>query len=497
MESHTTPELVFIPAPGMGHIPSTVELAKLLLTRNDLISVSIHIIELPNHASKIQAYVDTQSRLNPYPDRLTFVTYPPQYDPTDPCTSLESIFSLIRAHQPLVKQAVEARVRDGLGNPVGFVLDMFCSGMADIARNLNVPSYVFSTSGAGGLMFILYAQWLADHQGVDVAAVFSDPGYSGVVPGFENPVPTAVVPYGFKDKEYMCEVLLNLGRRFREMKGILVNTYVELEPLVMHALWEDHGSQGIPRVFPVGPTLVLGDKGRGGPDSGEEKNEVIQWLDGQPESSVVFLCFGSCGCFDEEQVKEIANGLDRSGYRFLWALRLFPREGAQRTTLNEKESFLEVLPEGFIERTAHKGKVIGWVPQVEVLAHPATGGFVSHCGWNSTLESMWFGVPMATWPLGAEQQLTAFQLVKEARLAVEIRMDYNVDWPAGKGNFIVTTEEIEKGVKKLMSMDKKMKENVKKMSEEGRKAQEEGGSSYSWLGHFIEDVVSNANLKSA
>ena len=65
----------------------------------------------------------------------------------------------------------------------------------------------------------------------------------------------------------------------------------------------------------------------------------------------------------------------------------------------------EVLPEGFLDRTMSIGKVIGWAQQVAVLTHSAIGGFVSHCGWNSILESIWYGVPVATWPLYAEQQL--------------------------------------------------------------------------------------------
>ncbi|KAL9246037.1 hypothetical protein vseg_019621 [Gypsophila vaccaria] len=478
-------ELVFVPTPGMGHIVSTVQLAKLVLNLNPRIAISIYVIHFPMHASKVNAYIDSHSRDNPYPTRLTFITLPPLPNPPDPSTP--SLFAaIIELHKPVIKQAVEGRVRAGFPKPVGFVLDMFCAGMADIANELNVPTYIFFTSGASLLNFMFYTQSFADdNRDINVAVEFSKAEFSAVVPGFKNPVASAVVPAVVQEKNG-SELLINFARRFRDMKGILVNTYVELESFGMEALRNGGDGGKFPTIYPVGPIVEVSKKSGGDNNEGDES--VIEWLDGQPKSSVVFLCFGSMGSFDEEQVKEIANGLEGSGHRFLWALRKPPPPGKVGSP---GETFLEALPEGFVERTSDRGKIIGWAPQVEVLAHPAVGGFVSHCGWNSTLESLWFGVPMATWPIYAEQQLNALQLVKELEVAVEIRMDYKRDMKSQKAAFLVKAEEIEKGIKALMNMDEKIRERVKKMSEYGRKALEQGGSSYKYLEGFIESVLSN------
>ena len=150
----------------------------------------------------------------------------------------------------------------------------------------------------------------------------------------------------------------------------------------------------------------------------------------------------------------------------------------------------EVLPEGFLDRTIKIGKVIGWAPQVTVLAHSAIGGFVSHCGWNSTLESIWYGIPMATWPLFDDQQLNAFQLVKDLGLAVEIKMDYLRD-----NDYIVSAQEIEIGLNNLVNMDNKMRKNIEEMKRISRKVMTEGGSSHSSLGKFIEDMINNISCK--
>jgi UDP:flavonoid glycosyltransferase YjiC (YdhE family) len=114
----------------------------------------------------------------------------------------------------------------------------------------------------------------------------------------------------------------------------------------------------------------------------------------------------------------------------------------------------ELLPEGFLERTKEKGMVWpSWAPQTEILPHPAIGGFVTHCGWNSTLEGLWFGVPMIPWPLYAEQHLNAFHLVKEMRVAVALEVDR-------KREGLVTAAGLERAIKQLMDAG----------SEEGRRA---------------------------
>lgn len=189
-------------------------------------------------------------------------------------------------------------------------------------------------------------------------------------------------------------------------------------------------------------------------------------------------------------MKEIAHALELTGHRFLWSLRRPPPPGGRSP--GDYEDLGEVLPQGFLERTAGIGKVIGWAPQVDVLSHCAVGGFVSHCGWNSTLESLWFGVPMAAWPLYAEQQINAFLMVEELGLAVEIKLDYRKDDVFNPdSSVLVTAGEIESGIKRLMDGKNEIRKKVKRMSEMSRLAMVEGGSSYISLGTLLEDIMGN------
>ncbi|XVF46723.1 hypothetical protein PTKIN_Ptkin03bG0051100 [Pterospermum kingtungense] len=123
---------------------------------------------------------------------------------------------------------------------------------------------------------------------------------------------------------------------------------------------------------------------------------------------------------------------------------------------------------------------------MEVLAHKAIGGFVSHCGWNSIQESLWYGVPIVTWPMYAEQQLNAFKMVKELGLAEEMRLDYR----RGTSD-VVMADEIEKAVRLVMDGGSEVRKKVKEMSEMAGKAVEEGGSSFSSTGRLIEDMIRN------
>jgi hypothetical protein len=195
------------------------------------------------------------------------------------------------------------------------------------------------------------------------------------------------------------------------------------------------------------------------------------------------------GSFSEEQLKEIASALEQSGYRFLWSVRQPPPKGKMGFPTDYANPE-EAVPTGFLDRTAGIGKVIGWAPQVAILAHPAIGGFVSHCGWNSILESLWFGVPIAAWPLFSEQQLNAFEMMIELGLAAEIKMDYRKDFRA-ENEVIVSADIIEKGIMSVMEQDSEVRKKVKAMSEMGKKALLDGGSSHSILGRLIEDMMNN------
>ncbi|KAK1396514.1 UDPGT domain-containing protein [Heracleum sosnowskyi] len=230
--------------------------------------------------------------------------------------------------------------------------------------------------------------------------------------------------------------------------------------------------------------IPLHIKEKAGGQDFDEAAHVLKWLDEKSLTSVVFLCFGTFGSFPEDQVKEIALALEHSGHPFLWSLRPVAKQGH----LRKYDNLDDILPPGFLERTSRTGKIIGWAPQVAVLSHRAVGGFISHCGWNSILESVWFGVPIATWPSYAEQQLNAFEMVNELEMAVDICMDYE-HHAYSKCEVIIEAKIIESKIREVMKDGSDLRKKVNEIKGKSRAAMAENGSSYINLGRLIEDII--------
>ncbi|PON38768.1 UDP-glucuronosyl/UDP-glucosyltransferase [Parasponia andersonii] len=334
--------------------------------------------------------------------------------------------------------------------------------MIDVANELRVLTYTCFGPPllAGSSLITFHLQALRDDHGRDIRTEFKKKDRISaelVSPGFINPVPVDVLPGMVFDKSSSNLV------KDKGSQSVVLNTFMELEPHALHHLIHEENS---PAMYSVGPVLSL----------------------------IAFLCFGSMGSFGEGQLKEICLALERTGFRFLWCLR--------HSLPNDRPAFPSnfvdpklVLPEGFLDRTEEIGKIISWAPQVAILSHPAVRGFVSHYGWNSLLESLWFGVPVATWPLFSEQQLNAFVMVKKLGLAVEMKMDYNWGFDSEiDGNqeaVLVSAQEIEVGIRRVMEGESDIRKRVRDVKEKSRMAVMEGGSSHFSLGCFIGNVFDN------
>ncbi|CAN1749091.1 UDP-glycosyltransferase 71K2 [Linum perenne] len=477
--------LVMIPIPAVGHIPPVVEFAKRLTGRNSQLSVTIVLIRTP-FSPEVDSFSDSLAETCDS-ESIQFVRISePKLPPADSHTSVHSFFTkFLDSQTEAVKEALAERFSgDSSGDSsvslVGFMVDILTTKMIDLGKELGVPSYLFFPSCAAFLGFLMDLP--ATGHSPELAA--GDPDGEMVYPSYAHRVANRLLPAAFLDGEDYRDAV-GFTRKYAEVDGIVVNSFDKLESRALDLL---DGDKSFPPVFPVGPVLDLkGHDTYGNTSSSSQK--AMTWLDAQPPKSVVFMCFGSLGSFSDAQLKEIAIGLEQVRHvRFLWVFR---RKSPEKATLQPDDSALKPLGEGFLERTKDRVMVCGWLPQAAILSHNAIGGFMSHCGWNSTLESIWHAVPILAWPMYSEQQMNAFYLVRELGLAVELRADYRI-WEGDEdGEMSVKGDEIARKIELVMDEESDVRKKVKEMSELGKSSLGEGGSSFDSMGRFIDLVIKN------
>ncbi|KAG2686387.1 hypothetical protein I3843_09G003400 [Carya illinoinensis] len=260
-------------------------------------------------------------------------------------------------------------------------------------------------------------------------------------------------PRSFNRDSNRQDHMSSIQEKIREAEGgaygVLVNSCEELEPAYVQEYRKTIGE----KIWCIGPvslcnkdTLDMAERGKKG---SIDETQCLKWLDSWPPRTVIYACFGSLNRLTPPQLVELGLGLEVSNKPFIWVIR-----GEYRREETEKW----LLEEGFEERVKGRGLLIrGWAPQLLILSHPAIGGFITHCGWNSTLEGICGGIPMITWPLFEKQF-------------------YNE-------KFIVQVLEINWGKKE------ERRERVGKVGEIGKRAIEEGGSSYLNMALLVEDIM--------
>lgn len=233
---------------------------------------------------------------------------------------------------------------------------------------------------------------------------FPEIPYSPIYPWWQlSPVFQSYVK-GDPDSEFIRDSYLGNFASY----GWVFNSFDGLEGIHLDYLGKqlEHG-----RVWGIGPVNV-GPK-EGGGSSATLASDICSWLDTCEDHSVVFVCFGSQAVLTNEQMQELTLGLEKSGVKFILSVK-----GA---TKGHDHGNYASIPEGFEDRVAGRGFVIkGWAPQVSILGHKAVCAFLTHCGWNSILESIVAGVPMLAWPMGADQYLNTTLLVEQLDVAIRV-----------------------------------------------------------------------------
>ncbi|KAJ1421215.1 UDP-glycosyltransferase family, conserved site [Sesbania bispinosa] len=444
--------IAIVSSPGFSHLVPIVEFTKRLVSQYPSFHVTCIVPSLGPHPDSSKAYLET------LPSNIEPILLPPINKEDLPQGASPGVqiqltvtLSLPTIHEVLKSLSSKAPL-------VAFIVDPFAFEVLDFAKKFNSMSYFYFPCAAMVLSLCLHLPKLDD----DVSGEFKDLTepiqLPGCVPllGCDLPTPTQ------NRSSEAYKLFVERAKKIFMADGILINSFLAIESGAIRALAEERN--GKINLYPVGPITQKMSRIEA------DMSDCLKWLDSQPPCSVLYVSFGSGGTLSQRQINELALGLELSGQRFLWVLRS-PSDSASAAYLEAtNEDPLQFLPIGFLERTKEQGLIVPlWAPQVQVLSHNSVGGFLSHCGWNSVLESMQEGVPIIAWPLFAEQRMNAVMLANCLKVALRLKV---------KEDEIVETEENAKVIKCLMEGEegKEMRKRMKNLKVSAAYALKDGSS---------------------
>ncbi|EES00287.1 hypothetical protein BDA96_03G066300 [Sorghum bicolor] len=454
------PHVVLVCFPSQGHLNPTLRLAKRLAAKGLLVTccTTSGVGACLAAASSSSAAVSTGG-VRVGSGRIRFEFLDDHGNEKDDLmryleTSGRAAFAELLARQAAAGRPVTCVV----GNP-------FLPWAVDVAAEAGVPAAVlWVQSCAVFSLYYHYARGLVEfppEDDTDDARV----ALPGLPPLSVADVPSFLLPSN--PYKMIADAILGQFRNVDKAAWVLVNSFTELERDVLAAL------PGVtprpPQLIPVGPLIELEEDG-GGAVRGDlikaEDDDCVGWLDAQPPRSVVYASVGSIVVLSAEEVAEMAHGLASAGRPFLWVVRPDTRP---------------LLPEGFLDTVAGRGMVVPWSPQERVLAHAATACFLTHCGWNSTLETVAAGVPVVAFPQWGDQCTDAKFLVDELRMGVRLRAPLRREAVREAVDAAVAGPEADA-----------MLSSARSWSAVARAAVAPGGSSDRHVQTFVDEVVRRA-----
>ncbi|KAL3376604.1 hypothetical protein AABB24_003173 [Solanum stoloniferum] len=445
--------ILAIPYPGRGHINPLMNLCKLIAatsTPNHLLQISFIVTE--------EWYSFLES--DPKPDNIQFRTIP-NIIPSEKDRSKDFL-----GFMKVVFTKMEApvdRILDGLLKPNVILADSFLPWAVSIGGRRNIPVASFWTMSVTNFSVFYHHQLLlanghfeANFTGIATCTSLKQ-GEEVVnyIPGIK-PICVKDFPSSFNRKREMLPFLLEyVSQMASKAQYALFTTIEALESQVIEVL---QAELPVP-IFTVGPTIPFFDTEF---KTNQLSPNYLSWLDDQPKDSVLYISQGSFMSVSKEQLDEIIAGVHSSSVRTFWVAR----------------ENVSLLTNGIGKR----GIVVPWCDQLKVLCHPSVGGFWSHCGWNSTKEGAFAGVPFLTFPIGADQFTNSKQIVE----------DWKIGWRINKeSEKLVKRDEIAQLLQSFMDHDSYEGKEMRRRAMEIRNTCLEaidGGTIQGNIDKFIRDI---------
>ncbi|XP_047318555.1 UDP-glucose iridoid glucosyltransferase-like [Impatiens glandulifera] len=411
---------------------------------------------------------------------FSFIPLPDGFSGPDVGISFGSFLNFHSA----INTKIESLLLDRLGREIDdesgaekiacIIYDTIFCNVESAAHRLGIPSVSLHTSSATCLRVHLN---LPDLQ-----------SYIPIPDGFGDEIAPGLDPLRFKDLDILLaphvqEMLPFVAKtsNVTTAAAVILNTGSCLEQASLEEIKKKCGGGGAIPVFAPGPLFKLAPSASASSSLLEENTDCLKWLDRQAPDSVIYISMGSLVRIETDEFKELAHALADSEQPFLWVVRPDLLQGEAGTTAAVIERLPEKVKRVILEE--ERGMVVEWAPQKEVLAHKAVGGFLSHCGWSSTVESMGEGVPMICRPGFGDQWVNARYVSAVWGAGLEL---------GGGNRKALERGEIEAAIKKVMSgkLGEEMRKKAGDMKSKIESSIVKGGSSYNDLDSFVQFILS-------
>lgn len=473
---------VLVPLMSPGHLIPMVDLAKLLAQHGVIVS----IISTPLNTIRFKSGID-HSVKSGLQIRILELEFPAvQAGLPKGCENMDSLPSrdLIKdffVAASMLQKPFEELFSDLKPSPSCIISGKNMAWTVDSACKFRVPRIFFDGMGCFSSTCTQKLQSSKVHEVVSKFEPFVVPGLAHRIELTKSQLPENLNP-GSPD---LVDVRNKMVAAESISDGIIVNTFEELELEYVQEFKKIKGG----KVWCIGPVSACNksesEKAARGKTVSLDENQCLKWLDLQQPNSVVYASLGSICGLTCSQLIELGLGLEASNRPFIWVLR-----GGEKS--KELEKWIE--EERFEERIKGRGFLIkGWSPQILVLCHPSVGAFLTHCGWNSTLEGCCSGLPIITCPLFAEQFINEKLITEVLGTGVSVGVKAAVTWGMEeKSGLVMKRGDVKNAIDKIFDKgvegeDRRRK--AKEIAKMAKRALEEGGSSYLNIEALIQDIM--------
>nr|UXY92013.1 UDP-glycosyltransferase UGT15 [Glycyrrhiza glabra] len=477
------PHFVLVPLLAQGHMIPMIDMARILAEKG----VIVTLVSTPNNASRFEPTICRANKsglpihLLQIPFQFQQVGLPLGCDNLDALPSTNLLRKFYNALD-MLQEPLEQHLKRHAHPPSCIISDKCLSWTSITAQKFNIPRLVFHGMSCFSLLSSFNIKLHNSHLSCSSdSEPFVIPGLPQRIEITKAQLPGAFVALPDLDdyRDKMCEAEM-------ASYGVVVNSFEELEG----GCAKEYEKAMSKRVWCIGPVSLCNkgclDKFERGNKPSIEEGHCMEWLNSMKPRSVIYVCLGSLCRLVPSQLIELGMGLEASNQPFIWVVK----------TAGENSSELNnwLKDETFEERVRGRGLVIkGWAPQTLILSHPAVGGFLTHCGWNSTIEGVCSGLPMITWPLFAEQFLNEKLVVEVLKIGVRIGVEVPVRWgDEEKVGVVMKKSRVMEAIEMCMIGGEeglKRRNRATELGKMARSAVQEEGSSHFNISCLIEEIM--------